>query len=61
MDTPAEHDAREPVTYTPVSDDDRAAARARARQRLAEADAQHGPDYYERLRARFGITEHRAA
>lgn len=61
MGTPEPQADRQPLTYEQASDEQRTAARERARRRLADAEAQHGSEYYEQLRERFGITEHRAA
>lgn len=52
---------REPLTCEPATDAQRAEARERVREQMAEAERRHGPDYYAQLRERFGVTEHRAA
>jgi hypothetical protein len=50
----ADHD--EPLTYETATPEQIAAVRAEVRAKLAEAEAKHPPEYYARLRERFGVT-----
>lgn len=47
--------ANEPVTYDTATPDEVAAARRRARVKLAEAGRRHNADYWADLRARLGL------
>jgi hypothetical protein len=49
-------DRQEPLAYEPATDEERAAARERTTKALAEAARRHTPEYFDELRARFGVT-----